>query len=213
MLLVDDDQAKILKRQEQRGPCANDETGTAFGHHLPDPAAFGHRDARVPFGRPRAEPCFDPGQEFCRQGDLRKQNQGLPPGLQAFGDGFQINLGLARAGHAQEKERRERFAIDGLGGTDTLFNIEEVRGSENDDVLIGDSGNNAFRGVGGDDTIFGGDGIDRVDMRSTGNTEGAVVNLAAGIALDGQGGTATIRSSAAAATIHYKVVTATIPMS
>ena len=36
----------------------------------------------VPFARPRAEPVLDAGQKFRRQGDLRQQDQFLPPEAQ-----------------------------------------------------------------------------------------------------------------------------------
>jgi len=41
--------------------------------------------------------------------------------------------------------------------TDTLVNIENVRGSNFDDTLIGDANDNVFRGGLGNDTIDGGD--------------------------------------------------------
>ena len=47
--------------------------------------------------------------------------------------------------------------------TDTLINIEEVRGSRNgDDMLTGDGNDNRLRGNGGDDTLRGGEGNDRL---------------------------------------------------
>jgi hypothetical protein len=48
-------------------------------HHAPQPAPFGHGDARMPFGGARAKPRLDPGQEFRRQRDFRQQDQRLPP--------------------------------------------------------------------------------------------------------------------------------------
>jgi Ca2+-binding RTX toxin-like protein/uncharacterized protein affecting Mg2+/Co2+ transport len=52
------------------------------------------------------------------------------------------------------------IAIDGFGDTDTLTSIENARGTNFDDVLIGDAGNNRLQGYGGNDTISGGDGDD-----------------------------------------------------
>jgi hypothetical protein len=49
---------------------------------------------------------------------------------------------------------------DGFGGTDTLTNIFGIRGSEFNDVIIGDGNDNRFVGHGGDDTISGGGGND-----------------------------------------------------
>ncbi|MEY3572206.1 MAG: hypothetical protein RJA77_121 [Pseudomonadota bacterium] len=50
-------------------------------------------------------------------------------------------------------------------GTDTLTNIERIRGSEFDDVLIGDGKNNYFEGMYGDDLIVGLGGTDTARYR------------------------------------------------
>ena len=52
------------------------------------------------------------------------------------------------------------IASDGWGGTDTLRNIEYVRGSDFNDALTGDSGNNSLDGRAGNDTLVAGDGLD-----------------------------------------------------
>ena len=46
------------------------------------------------------------------------------------------------------------------GGMDTLIDIERVTGSNFDDVLIGDAGNNVLTGLDGDDQLIGGEGND-----------------------------------------------------
>jgi len=83
-------------------------------------------------------------------------------------------------------------ASDGLGGWDTLRNIEAVRGSDFSDVLIGSDIESleSFEGRAGDDLIDGRGGIDRVDYGS--ESGGVQVYLAAGIPWDGFGGTAGI---------------------
>ena len=48
----------------------------------------------------------------------------------------------------------------GAVGTDTLQGIENVRGSNNDDLITGDSGTNSLDGRSGNDSIFGGAGRD-----------------------------------------------------
>src|SRR6185369_1883538 len=78
-------------------------------------------------------------------------------------------------------------ASDGLGGTDTLLNIEGVRGSNFDDILTGSAAAfESFEGRQGNDQIDGLDGIDRVDYKYS--SAGVTVNLATGIANDGYGG-------------------------
>ena len=52
------------------------------------------------------------------------------------------------------------IAQDGLGGTDTLVGIENVRGSAFDDVIIGSAVANAFEGRAGNDSMDGGAGDD-----------------------------------------------------
>ena len=51
-------------------------------------------------------------------------------------------------------------ASDGSSGTDTLTNIENVVGSYQNDVLIGDAANNRLEGPNGDDRLAGGGGDD-----------------------------------------------------
>lgn len=99
---------------------------------------------------------------------------------------------------------QEGTAEDGLGGRDSLSNIEGVYGSVHDDLLIGGNPANGsgdldgfefFRGGAGDDTIDGGTGYDRVDYTSSG--QGVIVQLggaADGTANDGLGGTDTLRN-------------------
>jgi hypothetical protein len=81
-------------------------------------------------------------------------------------------------------------ATDGWGGTDTLRNITGVVGSAFGDTLIGNASSNVFEGRGGNDSITGGGGADFVAYR---DSQAAVnVNLAAGSAQDGWGGTDTL---------------------
>ena len=51
---------------------------------------------------------------------------------------------------------------DGLGGHDTVMNIEQVSGSSFDDLIAGDGNDNRLDGRLGDDVIHGGDGNDSV---------------------------------------------------
>jgi hypothetical protein len=61
------------------------------------------------------------------------------------------------------------IASDGLGGTDTLSQIENVQGSNTaGDNLTGNTGNNVLYGYGGNDILNGGDGNDTLNG-GTGN--------------------------------------------
>lgn len=96
------------------------------------------------------------------------------------------------------------IAIDGLGGTDTLLNIEGIRGSSFDDVLTGGNplngtgvkdGFEAFTGNAGNDIINGGGGYDRADYLTS--SAGVTVTLGgtgSGSANDGFGGMDTLIS-------------------
>lgn len=52
------------------------------------------------------------------------------------------------------------IGLDGFGGTDTLFDIEGVKGSNFDDTLVGGFGANVFEPLFGADDIDGGEGVD-----------------------------------------------------
>jgi Ca2+-binding RTX toxin-like protein len=101
---------------------------------------------------------------------------------------------------ADYSESAEGVTVDlhagtGLGGDaegDVLAGIENLTGSDHDDLLIGDenanlldggAGNDTLIGAAGPDTLIGGAGIDTVDYRDA--TAGVKVNLATG-----SGGTA-----------------------
>jgi len=86
-------------------------------------------------------------------------------------------------------------ALDGSGGTDTLKNIEAVRGSAFNDRLVGDSGSNRLAGFGGNDVLDGAGGNDRAAFFNA--TTSIVVTIASAttvVVQDGQGGTDTLIS-------------------
>ena len=92
-------------------------------------------------------------------------------------------------------------STDGLGGTDTLINIEGVIGSSSADTLRGDAnGSNYLEGGGGND-IIDGRGSNVAGARSSdfaayfNSPAGATVDLEAGTASDGFGGTDTITNT------------------
>lgn len=61
------------------------------------------------------------------------------------------------AGYAKDRD------ASGNTGTDTIANVESVRGSNFDDLIAGDDGFNSLSGGFGNDQLFGGDGDDFVD--------------------------------------------------
>jgi Ca2+-binding RTX toxin-like protein len=95
-------------------------------------------------------------------------------------------------------------ALDGLGGSDTLIDIDHVYGGAGNDTLTGGSANDDFDGGAGNDTINGGAGSDTVRFQQS--TGRVIVNLsssaivvegvtvAARTANDGMGGTDTLTS-------------------
>ncbi|MTH94954.1 hypothetical protein, partial [Roseibium sp. RKSG952] len=54
----------------------------------------------------------------------------------------------------------ETVSDDGFGNVDTIVNFENVYGTDYNDVITGDDGDNVLYGADGDDTIYGGDGND-----------------------------------------------------
>lgn len=92
-------------------------------------------------------------------------------------------------------------ASDGHGGTDTLTNIENVNGSAFDDTITGNAGANVLNGGGGNDILAGGAGNDTMNGGSATDTDtvsyaaaaaSVIVDLGAGTASDGSGGTDTL---------------------
>jgi Ca2+-binding RTX toxin-like protein len=78
----------------------------------------------------------------------------------------------------------------GADGNDYLYDIVGAYGSSFDDVLVGNDGENQFRGGAGDDTIDGGGGVkDAVDYRDA--KGGVTVDLHAGTS-SGAGGNDTL---------------------
>ncbi len=89
-------------------------------------------------------------------------------------------------------------ARDASGATDTLVNIEDIRGTDGADVIVGDNGVNVLRGEGGtdnltgnggNDTLHGGSGFDRANY---GNESGGIVGRGVIVNLSAQAITADI---------------------
>ncbi len=86
---------------------------------------------------------------------------------------------------------------DPYGGTDSVSGVEGVRGTKNADTITGNTANNVFRGLAGNDFIDGGAGTDQVRYdrdTNAGGTKGVTIDLATGTAIDGFGDTDTLTS-------------------
>jgi uncharacterized delta-60 repeat protein len=80
---------------------------------------------------------------------------------------------------------------DGQGGIDGIIDVENLIGSNFSDTLVGDAAINLLRGLGGNDTLDGGTGIDTADYSSApGGVTAELWRLLAGN--DGQGGADTL---------------------
>ena len=107
VLLIDDDQAEVRIRQEQRRARADDHADLAGATAAPGARALARRQLRMPFGRPDAEARGEAIEELRRQRDLRHQDQRLPAAADDLGHRLEIDLGLARTGDAVEQRHAE----------------------------------------------------------------------------------------------------------
>ena len=105
MLLVDDDEPEVGERQEERRARPHHQPRVAGRHRRPGPPPRRLRHPRVPLRRPRPEARLHPVEELHRERDLRQEHQRLPPPRQRLGHRLEIDLGLARPGHALEQRR------------------------------------------------------------------------------------------------------------
>lgn len=80
-------------------------------------------------------------------------------------------------------------ATDNWGGHDTLYNIQDVRGSDFSDLIIGDAADNSFTGMNGEDTFVGGGGYDTIAWRGERGEQGVSVDASKGTAIDTYGKT------------------------
>ena len=106
VLLIDDDEAEVGIGQEQRGARADHDLDLAVGGRCPGPRAHARGEAGVPFGRAHAEALREPIEELRGERDLRHEYENLAGAPDRFGDGFEIDRGLAGAGHAIDQRHR-----------------------------------------------------------------------------------------------------------
>ncbi len=116
MLLIDDDDAQVRERQEQRRARAGDDPDVALRDASPDAGALATGHAGMPLGRPHAEARGETVEELRCQRDFRHQDERLPPLFHRIGRGdrLEIDLGLAGAGDAFEQIGLEGARRDGV---------------------------------------------------------------------------------------------------
>ena len=113
MLLIDDDQAELGKRQKQRRARADHDACPAGGDRAPGVAApLALADLGMPLRRGGAEAVAKPLQPLRAERDFRQQHQHLPAGGEGCRDRGEIGLGLARAGDAVEQGDAETAGLD-----------------------------------------------------------------------------------------------------
>ena len=118
VLLVDDDEAEIGKRQKQRGSGTDHDARLAGGDRTPHPPALGARECGMPLRRGASEALLETAQELTGERDLGQHDERLPTFLEGAGDGLEIDLGLARAGDTVDERDGEVAGI--YGGTQSM---------------------------------------------------------------------------------------------
>lgn len=105
------------------------------------------------------------------------------------------NFGSGVAGTGVIVNLSTGVALDNYGGTDTLIDIEEVRGTHRNDTLIGGNVANdnfeGFTGGGGNDKIDGGSGFDVASYRFRAE-QAIIAQLKTGKVFDSNGGVDTV---------------------
>ncbi len=104
VLLVEDDQARILQRCEQRRARADDDVRLAITGGQPGIQSLTIADVGVQQGDAGIEAFLEARQGLRPQIDLRDQDQRLFARLEHLVNQLQIHLGLAAAGHAGQQE-------------------------------------------------------------------------------------------------------------
>ena len=112
MLFIDDNEAEIGVGQKQRRTRPHHHRRFARGDRGPVARTGTRGQFGMPFQRPHAEAVGETVEELSGQRDLRHQDQRLPAAADDLGNGFEIDLGLARAGDAVE-QRDVETAVGG----------------------------------------------------------------------------------------------------
>ena len=105
VFFIDHDQLQLAERQEQRRARADNDARPARRHFTPHTAARGGASRRVPLCGDGSETLFEARRHRLRQRNLGQQDEHLRlrVATQRLGDGFEIDLGLARPGDTIEQ--------------------------------------------------------------------------------------------------------------
>ena len=106
VLFIDHDQTKIAIGQHQRRPCTDDQLGLTVQYGTPVAPPLGHRQIGMPDHGTDPEASFEPPEPVGGKGNFRQQHDDLPVRPDGCGDGFEIDLGLARSGYPVEQSDR-----------------------------------------------------------------------------------------------------------
>ncbi len=104
VFFVNDNQADIAARRENRRTRADDNIGLAAARAAPFVEAFARAKRRMQNRHALLKTALKNFDSLRRERDFRHQNQSAPPHLQTFFNGRQINLGFAAGGDAVQQE-------------------------------------------------------------------------------------------------------------
>ena len=100
VLLVDDDEAQVVKRAKERRAGSHDHTRGTAGNHIPLVQALAGRKVRMEHGNRLAKARAKATDGLSRQRDLGHQHAGRTAGCEHTLDGGEVHLGFAGAGDA-----------------------------------------------------------------------------------------------------------------
>ena len=103
VLLVDDDEARVVKRAKERRAGADDHAGRTAGDHIPLVQALAGRKTRMEHGDRLAKARAKAADGLGRQRDLGHQHAGRAAGREHTLNRRKVNLGFAGAGDAVDK--------------------------------------------------------------------------------------------------------------
>ena len=122
MLLVDDDQADVSERSEERRAGTHDNTCGTGPHQIPLVVALAGRKPRVQHGDVIAEAGSEAADGLWRERHLGYKHARRATHLDDILNRAQVDLRLARAGHAVEHDHRAVGPF--VGGRDRLERVE-----------------------------------------------------------------------------------------